>query len=108
MAKAKNKKEHSSTKYSKLNRKTKRTAKARVGSKKKTEDIKASTAKKDTSAAANKPDGKPKMRQQKSDDLWNMQFEALKKFKKEKGHTLVPKMYKENQTLAYWVQRTRK
>jgi len=39
---------------------------------------------------------------------WEQCFSDLQDFKKVHEHCLVPKMFKENQTLAYWVQRNRK
>jgi hypothetical protein len=39
---------------------------------------------------------------------WEQCFSDLQDFKKVHGHCLVPKRFKENQTLAYWVQRNRR
>lgn len=39
---------------------------------------------------------------------WEQCFKDLEAFKEDNGHCLVPKMFNENQTLAYWVQRNRK
>jgi len=39
---------------------------------------------------------------------WEQCFKDLQAFKDKHEHCLVPKMFKENQTLAYWVQRNRK
>jgi hypothetical protein len=39
---------------------------------------------------------------------WENCFEDLKAFKEKYGHCLVPKSFKENQSLAYWVQRNRR
>ena len=39
---------------------------------------------------------------------WEDCFKDLVKFHKKNGHSLVPKIYPENQKLAYWVQRNRK
>lgn len=39
---------------------------------------------------------------------WEKCFEDLKDFKEKFGHCLVPKSFKENQSLAYWVQRNRR
>ena len=39
---------------------------------------------------------------------WEQCFKDLEAFKEDNGHCLVPKMFSENQTLAYWVQRNRK
>ena len=38
-----------------------------------------------------------------SDLNWYKNFEILKEFKKIHGHTLVPKIYKDNQTFSSWV-----
>ena len=46
-------------------------------------------------------------RRQKADSFWEDRFTELLKFKKEHGHCLVPKVYKKNQPLAYFVQRNR-
>jgi hypothetical protein len=40
-------------------------------------------------------------------DLWDHRYAALIKFKNEKGHCLVPKVYPENRQLSYWVFRQR-
>mmetsp|Transcript_4678 Transcript_4678/g.8962 ORF Transcript_4678/g.8962 Transcript_4678/m.8962 type:complete len:607 (+) Transcript_4678:206-2026(+) len=39
---------------------------------------------------------------------WDNCFADLKAFKEKYGHCLVPKTFKENQSLAYWVQRNRR
>lgn len=39
---------------------------------------------------------------------WEDCFKDLVKFHKQHKHCLVPKIYPENQKLAYWVQRNRK
>lgn len=39
---------------------------------------------------------------------WENRFKDLKAFKEKYGHCLVPKSFKENQSLAYWVQRNRR
>ena len=44
----------------------------------------------------------------KSDiDLWEYRFESLIKFKEERGHCLVPKVFPEDRQLSYWVFRQR-
>jgi hypothetical protein len=42
-------------------------------------------------------------RQPSSDANWMRNFEILKEFRERMGHTLVPKVYKENQTFSSWV-----
>lgn len=54
---------------------------------------------------------KDRDRQLKNDkvkDLWQKYFNELVKFKEVHGHTMVPKVYKENQALSSWVFRQRK
>jgi ribosomal protein L34 len=41
-------------------------------------------------------------RQPSSDANWMRNFEILKEFRERMGHTLVPKVYKENQTFSSW------
>lgn len=36
------------------------------------------------------------------DAHWTKNFEFLREFKNKTGHTLVPKVYKENQTFSSW------
>ncbi len=42
-----------------------------------------------------------------SDDLFEERFAMLLEYKKKHGHCYVPKIYKDNQTLSYWVFRIR-
>ena len=42
-----------------------------------------------------------------SDDTWDKHYQDLVDYKKEFGHTAVPRGYKANQTLAHWVKRMR-
>lgn len=40
-------------------------------------------------------------------DVWDLRYQALIEFKKNKGHCLVPKVYPEDRQLSYWVFRQR-
>lgn len=49
-----------------------------------------------------------KLKNDKVEDLWQKYFNELVQFKEVHGHTMVPKVHKENQALSSWVFRQRR